>query len=143
MADTRLTDFAVVGRTFIRDDETGRFIETINSGAAKATNELAETLVGLVRGSITAMFKQRSGDLYDKVFVHRVGAQSAEVEATSGHAAPLDVGSTDHMIPNAFGSGVAVLWKGKGRSKTGYHFMRRAEEALNALAPEIVRRNLP
>lgn len=139
----RVTEARIVGRTFLREDSTGRFAAALDAGATSAVREMAHTLLTLVKGAISAMFRQRTGDLEGKVFAHTVSRQSAEVEAWSGHAAPLDQGARDHWIPNAFGSGVAVLWKGSGRSKSGYHFMRQAEEALTALAPEIIRRNMP
>lgn len=142
-----LGEITVSGRVYVRDDETGRFIATVETGAARAVDEMAKKLAAMARGNIRKMMRQRTGRLAGSVHIirGRGGTQFAEVEADADHAAPLEEGSVDHWIPNAFGRGVAVWWQGvPGRGgPPGFGFMRKAEEAINAAAPAIMRKHLP
>jgi hypothetical protein len=138
-------EIVVRGRTYIRDDETGRFIATVNTGAAAAVDELATRLRDMAKANIRSMMRQRTRRLAASVSILHTGSQSAEVEADSDHAAPMETGSKPHWIPNAFGRGVAVFWRGEaGRGgPPGFQFMRKAEIALNAISDSIVRKHLP
>lgn len=138
-------DIIVRGRTYVRDDETGRFVATVNTGAAKGVKELARTLARLARTNITSMMRKRTGELAGSVQIFDTNAQRAEVDVTSGHAAPLEEGSVPHWIPNAFGRGIRVWWYGKaGRGgPPGFGFMRKAEDAVNAMSDSIMRKHLP
>lgn len=138
-------DIIVRGRTYVRDDETGRFLATVNTGAAAAVSDLAEQLAKLARANITSMMRQRTGRLAASVHVGRTTAQHAEVDVDSDHAAPLETGSVPHWIPNAFGRGVSVFWRGEpGRGgPPGFQFMRKAEVAITAIADSIVKSHLP
>lgn len=140
-----LGDFTVHGRAYLRDtDGSGRFRAGVEKGAEAATTEMANALASLVRGAIEGSgIINRTDALIQSVGTRPVGRARTDVEVTSGHAAPLEKGARDHFIPNAFGSGVAVLWKGSGKSKTGYHFVATAVRAFHGVAGEIVRKNMP
>jgi hypothetical protein len=135
-------DFHVRGRTYLRDDETGRFISQLRAGGVKATADLADNLAAAVRSAISAQTRRRSGQLIGSVHPFHVG-QEGRVVVESDHAAPLEFGARDHWIPNAFGWGVAVYWRGSGKSKTGYHFVEDAVNILRQVAPAIMRKNMP
>lgn len=136
-------DFQVRGRTYLREDGTGRFRTAAHKGALAAQRELAQNLATLVRGQIASMGLHRTGELIASVEPYIISATEGGAVVEADHGAPLEKGAVDHWIPNAFGSGVRVFWKGSGRSKSGYHFFRAAAEQLNARADAIVRKHMP
>lgn len=136
-------EFTVTSRAYLRDDQSGQFLAAVHEGARSAVSELAETLADLVRTAIAAAGLTLTGELISSVDEYRVSAQEGGVTVDSDHAAPLEFGARDHPIPNAFGSGVTVMWRGKGRSKYGYHFVKQAADALTAISGTIVRKHMP
>lgn len=140
-----LGEIVVRGRTYVRDDETGRFIATVRAGADKGVQELAKQLKRLAQANIRSMMRQRTGALAASVNIVKTTTQSAEVDVDSDHAAPLEEGSVPHWIPNAFGRGVRVWWRGEPDrgGPPGFGFMAKAEEAVNAMSDSIMRKYLP
>jgi hypothetical protein len=133
-------NFQLYGRTYLRDDESGRFLSAAHAGAAAASNELAETLAEFVRAGIAAQTRTRTGRLLASVNAIRLGASESGVVVEADYGAPLDRGAVAHWIPNAFGRGVPVWHPG---NKPPLHFMDEAARAMIAVSGEIVRRNMP
>jgi hypothetical protein len=133
-------EFQIRSRTYLRDDETGRFISAVHAGAAAAAFDLANTLANLIKGGILIHTNTRTGTLLSSVQAFLVGTSEGQVIIGADYAAPLDRGAVAHWIPNAFGSGRPVWHPG---NKPPLEFVRDAEQALTAMAGDIIRGHMP
>jgi len=132
--------YSIKGRAFLREDKTGRFAAAAAAGGRAAVGELVETLVSLIRASISAQTKVRTGELLGSVHGAVLSEQEGQVVSDSDHVAPLDRGARRHFIPNAFGMAGGVWHPG---NKPPMRFFEQSAEALAALGPEIIRRHMP
>lgn len=140
-----LGDFTVRGHASLRDPQSGRFLAAVHAGAEAAVSDLAQTLAGFVRTGIEEHLKQRSGRMLASVDVdEEVSRATAATVIGVPYAAPLETGSVDHPIPNAFGRGITVMWRGiPGRGgPPGFGIMRDAVAALHGVSNAIVRRHM-
>ena len=133
-------DFNIRSRTYLRDDESGRFISAVHAGASAAAFDLANTLANLIKGGILMHTKTRTGELHGSVQPYMVGASEGQVIVQASHGAPLDRGAVAHWIPNAFGRGVPVWHPG---NKPPMDFVGDAEMALRGMAGDIIRSHMP
>lgn len=137
-------DFTVTSRTFLRDDQSGRFLSAAHEGARSAVGELASTLADLVRSALVDSGLVRTGDLVASVDEYRVSDQEGGITVGAQQAASMESGEVDHWIPNAFGRGVAVFWRGRDPgAKVGFGYVRQAAAALTAISGAIVRKHMP
>ena len=60
MASELIGEFGIKGRTFLREDRTGRFAAEAQAGGRAAVAELVETFVALIKASISAHTRTRS-----------------------------------------------------------------------------------
>lgn len=147
MSSIDIGTFTVTQRTYLRDD-SGRFVSEVEAGAARSAWELAEDTANLAR--VFAPIDK--GRLVGSIRPFMTGATSgAAVAGGPGaeHAAAQEKGA----VPHSIGAPGQLLWNPEKMfaavgpvqhpGNRAVRYMQRAGEAVAALSPAILRRNMP